>query len=60
LLGEIATMQQCVEETEAKVALGDGKIESLLRELAGMKSKLAEAELMVKLYESGRLKPPLG
>lgn len=62
LLREIDTLQRRVDTLET--ALSDeqtkaaAKLEALLRELGDVRSALAETQTIVKLYESGRLKPP--
>ena len=61
LLREIASWQQRAEQLEKSMAderaKAGEKQEELLRELAELSSKLSEAQLLVKLYEEGRIKP---
>lgn len=61
LLREIATLQQMTEDLKAELAherTGRREdVERLMREIADAQAAQREAEIMVKLYEQGRLKP---
>jgi DNA-binding transcriptional MerR regulator len=62
LLREIVTLQQNVENLASQLAEEQAARradnERLLRELTEKERRLAETETLLKLYESGRLKPP--
>jgi DNA-binding transcriptional MerR regulator len=69
LLREIAALQERVQDLQGRLDAKDGKVEELLREssekqqellreLAASREQIAELRTLVKLYESGRLKPP--
>jgi DNA-binding transcriptional MerR regulator len=64
LLREIQGLKERLENVEAQLAEEQAArrtdTAALLRELTEVRVKLGEAELLIKLYESGRLKPPLG
>ena len=57
LLREIAMLQETIDKAERRAEKERERNEPLVREIGGLKAKIARLEVIVELYESGRLKP---
>ena len=57
LLREIAMLQETIDKAERRAEKERERNEPLVREIGELKAKIARLEVIVELFESGRLKP---